>query len=188
MKISLVIPYYEVDESKKVVLQACLNSLKGQYDELIIISDKISNLSRKINKGLLLSTGDYIVVCNDDIILEKGTLKDTCLENYVVSPYVNGGVEKLFHAHMWTIPRKVLAEVGLMSEDYEGFYYDDSDYWMQIESKGFQIKQLENVDIIHSHPARTLSKLGKPGLTDYNKDLFIKTWGLENYLIIIKLT
>jgi len=188
MKISVVIPYYEVDELKKEVLEKAVNSMKGQYDELIIVDDKINNLSRKINKGLLLSTGDFIVVCNDDIVLDKGTIKDTCLEGLVVTPLVNDRSEKLFHAHMWTFSRKVLAEVGLMSEDYQGFYYDDSDYWMQIEARGFKIKQLENVNIIHSHPARTLSKLGKPGQTEYNRNLFIKRWGIESYNRIIKLT
>jgi len=188
MKISLVIPYYETDESKKLILKGTIDSMKGQYDELIVIPDKIENLSRKINKGLLLSTGDYIVVCNDDIILNKGMLKDTCLEDCVVTPYVNEKSEKLFHAHMWTYSRKVLAEVGLMSEEYKGFYFDDSDYWMQIESRGVKIKQLENVNIIHTHPARTLSKLGKEGQTENNKALFIKKWGLDNYLRIIKIT
>ena len=188
MKISVVIPYYEVDESKKEVLKKAVDSMKGQYDELIVIPDKISNLSRKINKGLLMSTGDFIVVCNDDIVMDKGTLKDTCLEGKVVTPLVNGRSEKLFHAHMWTFSRRVLAEVGLMSEDYQGFYYDDSDYWMQIESKGFRIVQLDNVNIIHEHPARTLSKLGKPGQTEYNSRLFINRWGVENYNRIMKLT
>ena len=84
--ISLVIPYYEVDESKKTILEATINSMKGQYDELIVIPDKIDNLSRKINKGLLLSHGDWIVVCNDDILLSKGTIKDTCIDGVVTTP------------------------------------------------------------------------------------------------------
>lgn len=185
MKISVVIPHYEIDPSYRAVLDRCIESIKGQYDELIVIEDKIDNLSRKINKGILLSTGDYIMVCNNDIILEKGALKDMCLENYVITPYVNDRVEKLFHAHMWVYSRKVLAQVGLMSEEYEGFYYDDSDYWMQIESRGVKIKQLDSVNIIHSHPARTLSKLKAD--SEANKQLFIKKWGLDSYLRIIKL-
>jgi len=132
----------EVDEEKKVILQRAIDSMKGQYDELIVIPDKIDNLSRKINKGILKAKGDFIVVCNDDIVMDKGTLKGHCVEGIVTTPYVNGGVEKLFHAHMWTMSREVLAEIGLMSEEYDGFYYDDSDYWMQIEHRGFKIKQL----------------------------------------------
>ena len=188
MKISVVIPHYEVDESYRAVLDACISSMKGQYDELIVIPDKIHNLSRKINKGILQSTGDYIVVCNNDILLDKGTLKDMCQEGVVVTPYVNGRSEKLFHAHMWVFSRKVLSEVGLMSEEYDGFYYDDSDYWMQIESRGFKIHQMENVNIIHTHPARTLSRLEQSSTQNNNKALFIKKWGMENYLKIIKLT
>ena len=82
---------------------------------------------------------------------------------------------------MWTIPRKVLSEVGLMSEEYDGFYFDDSDYWMKIESKGFNIKQLSTVNIIHSHPGSTLDKLFKEGRDISNRSLCIKKWGMDNY-------
>ena len=187
MKISVVIPHYKIDKSYRKVLDNCISSMKGQYYELIVVEDKIDNLSRKINKGILNTTGDWIVVCNNDIILDKGTLKDTCNRKYVITPYVNGVSEKLFHAHMWTMHRTMLAQVGLMSEDYKGFYFDDSDYWMQIETRGGQIKQLEQVNIKHIHPARTLSKLGKVGQTEYNKELFIKRWGIDNYIRVIKL-
>jgi len=187
MKISVVIPYYEVDESKKEVLNRAISSMKEQYYELIVVEDKIENLSRKINKGILLTTGDWIVVCNDDIVLDKGTLKDTCKFDYVTTPMVNGVSEKLFHGHMWTMHRNMLADIGLLSEEYRGFYFDDSDYWMQIESRGGLIKQLEGVNIKHEHPARTLSKLGKEGQTEYNKKLFIKKWGIDNYIKVIKL-
>lgn len=188
MKISVVIPHYEIDSSFRKVLNDCIASMKGQYYELIVVEDKIDNLSRKINKGILLTTGDWIVVCNNDIILDKGTLKDTCNMKYVVTPYVNERVEKLFHAHMWTMHRTTLARVGLMSEEYKGFYFDDSDYWMQIEHRGIEIKQLENVNIKHDHPARTLSRLGKDTRMEYNKELFINKWGVTNYERIVKLT
>lgn len=187
MTISVVIPHYEIDPSYRKVLTKCLKSMEGQYDELIIIDEKINNLSRKINKGILNTRGDFIVVCNNDIILDKGTLKDTCIDGCVVTPYVNGRSEKLFHAHMWTYSREVLAEVGLMSEEYKGFYFDDSDYWMQIESRGFQIMQMPSVNIIHDHPARTLSKLKNDADVEYNKNLFIDKWGIDSYTKIIQL-
>jgi len=188
MKISVVIPYLEVDPGKKAVLKRCIDSMKGQYYEVIVVPDDIKNLARKINKGLLLSTGDYIMVCNDDIIMDKGTLKDMCLENYVVTPFVNGKSEKLFHAHMWTMSRKTLSDVGLIWEGYDRFYFDDSDYWMQIEARGYKIKQLESVNILHVHPSRTASSILTEEMITNNRRLFIQRWGMDAFRRIYSMT
>ena len=186
--ISLVIPYLEIDYSKKTILDGCIESMKGQFDELIVVSDKIDNLARKINKGMLLAKGDYIIVCSDDIILHRGTLKDLCIDGVVTTPLVNERSEKKFHGHMFCIPRPVFAEIGTKYEGYDGFYFDDSDHWMQIESKGIEIRQLDTVDIHHTHPARTISQLPKEGRFEYNKRLFITRWGLNKLeeVVIIK--
>lgn len=185
--ISLVIPYYEIDSSKKVILDSCINSMNNQFDELIIIDEKIDNLARKINKGMLLAKGDFIIVCSDDVILHRGSLKDLCIKDVVTTPMVNERSEKLFHGHMFCIPRPVFAEIGTKFEGYDGFYFDDSDHWMQIESKGFEIRQLPTVDIHHTHPARTISQLTKEGRFDFNKRIFISRWGIHNLQRIIEI-
>lgn len=186
--ISLVITYCETDPEKKKILQRCIDSFKEQYDELIIAEDKIHNLSRNLNKGVLLSKGDFIVVCADDIVLHKGTLKETCIDNVVTTPMVNGRFEKLFPGHMYTIPRKVLSEVGLWDETYDGFLFSDSDYWMQIESRGFKIQKLPNIDIDHVHPARTTERLFKEGREESNRKKFIVKWGIDSYKRIYPIT
>ncbi|GIW70222.1 MAG: hypothetical protein KatS3mg101_0969 [Patescibacteria group bacterium] len=87
MKISLVIPHYEVNLEKRELLLRCLSSVAGQYDELIIIAEKRFNLASKINDGLRKTSGEFIIVSNDDIKLIKGTLSDLCDENCCYNPY-----------------------------------------------------------------------------------------------------
>ena len=179
MKISLVIPYLETDISKREVLSKCLESMAGQYSELIVIADEIDNLSEKINLGISKSSGDYIVVSNDDLTLLKGTLDDLCDPDRVTVPKVVFGLDKLFHGHIWCMPRKIYEDVGPMYEGYDRFYYDDSDYWMSIEAKGYEIIKREDVVVVHPRPATTFSKLYKKGRIEANKKIFIERWGAD---------
>lgn len=176
MKISLVIPtlYFE---DKKEILSSCISSMYGQFDELIVISENIDNLAKKINLGMSKATGDYIMVCNDDITLFKGTLSELCDPDRVTVPKVIGGIDKLFHGHFWCMPRKIFEKVGPIFEGYDGFFYDDSDYWMSIEKEGFEVIKREDVVVLHPHPGTTLSQLHREGRETNNRNLFIERWG-----------
>lgn len=179
MKISLIIPHYEVNLEKRQMLLDCLATVAGQYDELIIIAEKRENLASKINDGLRKASGEFLMVSNDDIKLIKGTLNDLCDPEVVTVPKVIGSIDKLFHGHFWCMPRKIFEKVGFMYEGYDGFYYDDSDYWMTIESKGFKIVKREDVVILHDHPASTLKHLYKDGREENNRKIFIERWGID---------
>lgn len=195
MRISLVIPTMWVNN----VIVPCLQSLSGQYDELIIIDDNEENLAKKINKGLAKATGDYIVVSNDDIVLLEGQLKNLCEPGKVLSPTINnGGSGKAFHAHMWGMPREAYEKaIGQIEGEsdfgkpgyYEGyfrFYYDDSDYWMKLLRAGFEVSQTQAVKIRHDHPATTLATFGNnEGAEHDNKKEFIRRWGEEALRIVL---
>ena len=178
MKISLVIPtlYFE---DKKEIFSNCISSMYGQFDELIVISENIDNLAKKINLGMSKATGDYIMVCNDDIELFKGSLNDLCDPERVTVPKVIGGLDKLFHGHFWCMPRKIFEKVGPIYEGYDGHYYDDSDYWMSIEKEGYEICKREDVVILHKHPATTLNRLRKEGREETNRNIFLNRWGKD---------
>lgn len=177
MKISLVIPHLEVNKEKREILKKCLDSMAGQYNELIVIAEPMDNLAEKINLGMSKTSGDFIMVCNDDIILDKGTLDELCDPKYVTVPKVIGGLNKLFHGHMWCMPRKIYEDVGNIFEGYDGFYYDDSDYWMSIEAKGHTIVKRDDIVILHPQPATTLQHLKKEGREETNRKIFIDRWG-----------
>lgn len=174
MSISLVIPTLRIGDK----LEEALRSLEGEYDELIVIDDKIDNLSKKINMGVSRATGEYVCISNDDIVLTQGHLRDLCGDT-CISPKVVGGIDKLFHAHMWMLPKKVYEEVGGMCEDYDGFYYDDSDMWMRLLYAGYSPEKNEAVVIHHNHPGWTLKTLDGGNRVANNRELFIKKWGVN---------
>lgn len=181
MKISVGIPYYESDPGKREVLQRCVKSMAGKHDELIVLSGKQPSLSNAINQLLEMMSGQYLIICNDDVILTKGKLDDLCNPNAIMSPMVNGNQHiKLFHAHMWCMPRWAYNRVGPQFEGYDGFYYDDSDYWMKIIGEGIEIKMSDKVNIDHPSPGRTLGTYGDNGeRMANNRNLFISRWGLD---------
>lgn len=193
MALSLVIPTLRVGNK----LNEFLETVEGQYDELIIVDDKIDNLAVKINKGLRKSTGDYIAVANDDIKMTQGILKDLCITGQVVSPRVVGGLDKTFHAHLWVMPRDVYENsVGVVKgwsdygrpgyfEGFYRFYWDDSDYYMKLRNNGFIPVKNENVIINHDHPGWTLGTFtNNSNAESFNRDLFIKRWGSESIQIV----
>lgn len=175
MRISLVIPYYQSDEGKPIVLASTIESMAGKFDELIVVADQIDNLAVKINKGLKMATGDYIVVTNDDVTLEYGELRDLCRPDRVLTPFINGGTYKTFHGHAWGMPRSIYNQVGGMDEDYL-IYWMDVDYAKRLKDAGVLVVQTPDVNMIHPEPARTLrSFVGK--LEKNDEETFIKKWG-----------
>jgi GT2 family glycosyltransferase len=177
MRISLVIPYYHSDDEKPGVLCGAVGSMIKFVDELIVVSEKLDNLATKINRGLRQATGDYIIVTNDDVVLTSNNLDKLCLLDKVTTPNIHNGSGKLFHGHAWCMPRHIYSIVGGIYEGYDGFYYDDSDYWMSIEKAGFEIVKVSEVVMDHNHPARTIGKLTRASREDVNKNIFISRWG-----------
>lgn len=171
MSISLVIPTRKVAD-----IDACINSMKGQYDELIVVDQLWDNLAKKINWGIEQAKSEFVVVCNDDITLVVGNLKDLC-NGDVVSPAVQEGTFKQFHAHCWCVSRDKYWQVSGMDEGYDGFYYDDSDLWMRFITAGYKVDINPNVVISHSHPGTTLKTLQRAERESFNKERFIEIWG-----------
>lgn len=154
-KVSLIIPTLHVADC----LEKCIESFKGQYDELIVVDDTDLSLAKKINKGLRLATGDFLIVSNDDVLADTGTLRDLCVEGRVLSPKVNGGVFKVFHAHIFCLPRSIYGQVGGYDEDYDGVYHIDSAYWAKLINAGLPPDIHYEVNIKHEHAATTIKTL-----------------------------
>lgn len=171
--VSLVIPTRRVNEQ---MLQHCIDSFQGQYDELIVVDKLWDNLSKKINYGVQQATKDFVVICNDDVLSISGSLRDLCTGD-VESPYIREGVLKTFHAHCWCLPRDVYFEVGGMSEEYEQVYYDDSDMWMRLVTHGYLPKINMDVIISHPNPATTIKTLPNDMREYHNRLLFTELWG-----------
>lgn len=184
MKLSLVIPTLDTDPGKKDILARCVGSLSLQVDEVIIVDSKTDSLARKINTGLKKATSDFIIVSNDDVYLKEDSepLSELCHEGEVHVPVVHGGIDKLFHGHMWCIPRGVLDKVGYYDETCPGPYHIDSDYWVRLIEAGIPIIKNSFVHIMHPEPGRTLKQLNNN--TNTTEEWFINKWG-RDYLRMV---
>ena len=175
MKLSAVITNYNPDEPK---LFECFNSLKDKVDELLIISSKQSSLGEKINMGFKITHGDYIMIVNDDAEWESGDLNELCVPGFITCPLINGQ-EIPFHAHVFCIPRYVYEATGGYDETYEQAYYDDWDFWRNVESKGFEKLAIPFVNF--NHPplgATTLDKItGISDIRERNRIKYYEKWG-----------
>lgn len=182
ISVSLVIPTLEVDEGKKDVLRACIDSFEGMYDELIVIPDKDISLAAKINKGMKKAHGQYIIVSNDDVTIRSGNLRDLCYPGEVDVPVVHGGIDKLFHGHMFCLPREIYKQLGGYDEECPGPYAIDSDYWVRLTEAGIPIVKNCQVHINHPEPGRTLKHLNNQ--TGDCIEWFRKKWG-DEYLRMV---
>ena len=178
-KIVVAIPYWESDPGKKEVLHECVHSLKG-YDTLLVVAGKQPTLSLAWNMCLEIGFNmgaDYVVLSNDDIILETGLISDLCKENTVVSPLVNGNTWKKFHAHIFSLPRTVYEKIGNFDERFQ-VYWADTDYCKRLVDAGIPIETNDGVNVLHKESARTLKHFA--GITEVSdRDKFVQKWGRE---------
>jgi glycosyltransferase involved in cell wall biosynthesis len=181
MQLSLVIPTLDTDPGKAAILQRCLDSLTPLVDEVIIIDSKTDSLAKKINDGLKKAKGDFIIVSNDDLFMndEHQSLRELCHEGEVDVPVLHGGIDKLFHGHMWCIPRAVYEEIGGYDETCPGPYHIDSDYFMRLLNSPYPIVKNSNVHIAHPEPGRTLKQLASSNNMGDTEAWFIKKWGRD---------
>lgn len=180
-KIVVAIPYYECDEGKRKVLYDCINSLVG-YDQLLVLVGKQASLPLAWNMCCDMAFGmgaDYAIISNDDIILEKGNLMNLCVKDTVLSPKVNNGIFKVFHAHIFALPKEIWKKVGRFDERFQ-LYWSDTDYAKRMVDLGIKVGISESVNVLHKEPARTLKSFA--GITEqHDKEEFVKKWGREYF-------
>ena len=176
-KISLVVPYYEVDSGKKELLNKMISSVSG-YDELIIVWNQGMGFTRAVNKGYELAKGDFIVMACDDITFNNGNLKLLVDEKGVTSPHIEGRQEQDFWGTCWCTPRWVYEKIGMIPEEYaEGIYWEDEDYWKRCQANNIPLILNKTVTINHPHGGRTLELVGDRAIKNAkNKAVFDSFW------------
>ena len=176
-KIIVAIPFWNSDSGKMDILKRCLSSLKGQ-DETIVLAGKQKTLPLAWNMccELAFSMGaDYVVVSNDDIILDRGTLDMLAMPNAVVSPMVNNGVFKVFHAHIFCLPKTIWEKIGPFDERFE-VYWSDTDYAKRLKDAGVDVHINTEVNVKHPEGGRTIKHYkGTADKPDEQK--FKEKWG-----------
>lgn len=157
-KISVIIPFYPVDEEKHEILKRCVNSLPEHY-ETIIVWNRKEGMAKAINEGALCASGTHLLIMNDDVIYEHGKLEDLCFEDKVASPTFNGRVYKHIWGSCFCVPKKVWDAVGGMDDRYTISYFDDDDLIHTLHYNGYTMGPVSSVSFNHPHPGRTLEAL-----------------------------
>lgn len=176
-KLSVIIPYMEIDEGKRQVLADTCKSFTGA-DEIIIVSNWKEGYAKPINKGLAIAKGDYLLVMNDDMTWDGGSLKRLCQEDAVTSPKVNGKSQP-FWGCTFCIPRWVYEKVGGMYEGYRISYFDDDDMIETLKKAGIPMRCVEDVNVF-TEGGRTLERFpDRNEFFEENRKHFIERWGKE---------
>ena len=177
--LSVIIPYYEAEgmEWKRPILQKCVQSFSGLYDELIVLSGTQSTLPKTINHGFSLASGDFVVVSNDDLTLTSGSLKALQIPGTVTSPLINGG-DMGYSGHIFCVPRDIIDATGGFDENYDIAYFDDDDFGYTVKDKGFLLSSVNSVNVAHPKGGTTLElREDRKEIYEKNRLYFKNKWG-----------
>lgn len=187
--ISIVIPYYEAGEWKRPILKGCVKSFSKFDAEIIVMSGTESSLPATINHGIDLSSGDFVIVTNDDVNWKDGSIEKLCIDDTVTSPCINSQ-RRDFSGHIWAAPRTVFEKVinhneeklgkrWVFDENFENAYYDDDDFLFTVRELGIGYKNVPECNVYHPpHGGTTLHEIDNmPAWRERNKQYFEKKWG-----------
>lgn len=177
---SIIMPVLLRTPEHKTVVEDTINSIKefSRNYEFIIVDDGSplftgflksaattyvrhnSNnwgIASSWNDGLRLARGQYLVVINDDIRVEKGWLKrlsDVLDAGHVVSAPINGwqeGMEfyKWFPGYCFMFRQSLLSRVGYFDERFNPANCEDVDYWFRVMKEGGTLGRAFDLRIYH---------------------------------------
>lgn len=174
MNKAITIPYWESDEGKRDVLKKCITSFGKE--KVIVLTGRQKTLPTAWNMCLDIgfSMADYVILSNDDVILDKGKLDYLCQKDKVVSPTVNDEVFKIFHAHIFGIPKNIYEKVGGFDESFN-VYWSDTDYALRLKKANISTIIDTRVNVLHPEPARTIKKVSH--LEQQDKQTFLEKHG-----------
>lgn len=166
--ISMVIPTYTINsELEEIAIQAAL-TYRDQVDELIITEDggmyseelqgiadvyiynkKNVGFTRNVNRGWLLSTGDYTMIVNSDTQLLEGELKTLCVPGKVTSPEIASEFIPLLAGSFFVVPKEIKEKYGLLREEMKMFD-SDSEYESRIKDIFQKVPEVRIYHHIHA--------------------------------------
>ena len=168
----------ESDPGKQDVLERLLDSLVGA-DEIIVVENWKAGYAVPINFGFEQATGDYLMVLNDDLVMDQGgDLHDLCDPDAVTSPTVDGG-EQDFWGCAFILPRWVYEKIGGMDERYRVSYFDDDDLMNTLRKHGIPMKSMPYINFwMPEGGGRTLHTFADHNeFFAENKEKFMEKWG-----------
>jgi GT2 family glycosyltransferase len=180
-RLSIVVPHWPLDEEVNESLRACLASLPGDCEKIVVVNEG-TGFARNVNIGLGLANGDFVAVVTNDSKVVQGDVYELCVLGTVTSPLVldKPGIDPAgFHGAFWVAPRDVLDRVGLLDERFEGAFFEDDDYLERLRRADIPTKQVPSVRVWSRRIGLTMSKLPDKGQgwLNMNARRFQEKWG-----------
>ena len=182
IKLSVVIPHHIGILDADKWLKRCVKSLHG-HDEIIIYANDGVGYGAAVNSALELTTGDHIVVTNNDITLLEGSLKNLIVNNAVTVPIIipepKDYEPRAFFCMSRNIYQDVLDRYGYFyDERFEVGYWEDDDLIYRLREMGVDRRHITDVRIAHlGGGGNTMKQMGEQHFYDENKGRFDEKWG-----------
>jgi glycosyltransferase involved in cell wall biosynthesis len=156
MKYSILVPSYDPEGKNIQTVSRLLESIdrcsKGKDYELIVRKNGKSYVESH-NDALRTSRGDYIIILNDDtLIQDEEWLEKLTDDNKIIS--WRGGVfgarkEPTWDFACWSMSRKTFENVGYFDERFKnGVNFEDNDYAYRAREVGVEY-EIRPINMIH---------------------------------------
>lgn len=160
------------------------------FDGVINIRrQKNGRFPKAVNTGLRATTGDVIIVANNDITFYPGWLKGLLkgLKHYdIASIRVTDSdgwetEEKLtsddYFGSLWAMKRKVYETIGGLDESFELGAFEDKDYYNRAKEAGFTIGKYHGALV--EHIGRATNNIEFPNHEDFvsSKQTYLNKYG-----------
>lgn len=188
-KTSIIIPNLWLNEDLLDMTFECIKGAYQDVDEMIVINDNQS-YAKNVNKGLKSCTGDYIIICNNDVAfvqhdwlehllkpLKEGydvsSVRTTDSDGWETEDKITEGDK---FGSLWCMKREVYEKIGGLDEDF-GNYFEDLDYHKRAEDAGFRVAK--NHAGLVEHRGKATFKISDPEDKSYQiaYQRFEEKWG-----------
>jgi len=164
-----------------------------ERDIQLLVADK--GFPDFVTTGMLIATGDYVAVLNNDILMPKNWDKIVDLfeeDTLMVHPKMLGWEDKFKQGReikenidpkegmffsAFVVNRKLFNKVK-WDMDYDYWGYDDWDFYYRARKKGYNCLWTDIVQYKHKGGA-TIAKIGREKFQDKNRKLFIQKHGIK---------
>jgi glycosyltransferase involved in cell wall biosynthesis len=162
--IESILKYTDLSDTEIIVsANGCRDNTKEYVESLgesfkLVWEEKAVGFSQAINNGILASTGDYIVLLNNDVILleqPKNSWINMLLEPFkdnavgltgpILGPSEPAGRHFIIFFCV-TIKREVIQKVGLLDTIFQEGGGEDTDYCIRAEDAGYKLVQVPSVN------------------------------------------
>lgn len=166
-KISVVIAHVPKNEHLEESFQKCIKSIKGQYDELVLVINDGIGYGKAYNRGMKYASGSYVICVSNDTILTHGKLEQLC------DPQAVTYSENAQWGCFFCLPRWILNSIGGFDPRFNLAYFEDDNYLSRLKRRNIPLRRVEGVTVEHEGGVTVKSLVSSDGeLQAKNKPLF----------------